>query len=409
MQLLNCMKEQGVGTLPIMITAFGSVEQAVEAMRIGAYDFLMKPFSPEQVELIIKRARELVSLQAENIYLKEELGWILPRGRQIVGQSDPVQQLMKEVQRVARSASTVLVTGESGTGKELVALAIHSLSGRADQPFVRMNCAAVPDTLMDSELFGHEKGSFTSAVTRRIGRFELANRGTLLLDEVSEMNLGVQSKLLRVLQEQEFERVGGSHTIKTDVRLIATSNRDLRQEVEDGNFRQDLYYRLNVVPIVVPPLRERAQDIPLLAQSFIERYTPAVEDGERIPGFSAEAIELMGKYSWPGNVRELENLVERLCVMEDSRVFTPGMLPPEMRNGHASPEVFSRPVVQEQAAVTAEATFNIAEVERRTIMQVLDHTGGNRRQSAELLGISIRTLRNKLNQYRDAGLLTVEL
>jgi len=410
MQLLKHMKSKGISTMPVMITAFGSVEQAVDAMRMGAHDFLMKPFSPEQVELVLKRAREMVNLQVQNTYLKEELGWILPKGRQIVGQSEEVRKLMYDVQRVARSSSTVLVTGESGTGKELVALAIHSLSERSQQPFIRMNCAAVPDALMDSELFGHEKGSFTSAVTRRIGRFELSNKGTLLLDEVSEMNMGVQSKLLRVLQEKEFERVGGSHTIRTDVRLIATSNRNLVEEVAAGNFRQDLYYRLNVVPIIVPPLRERPDDIPLLAQSFADRYSIYRDKQEGAARFTPEALALMKGYSWPGNIRELENLVERLCVMEENPHFGPEVLSPEIQK--CDPCEILIPATGEMTAMVPaepEALFNMAEIERHTIMRVLGHTGGNRRKSADLLGISIRTLRNKLNQYKDNGQLTVDV
>jgi len=226
MELLGSIRADGKNTLVVMVTAFGTVEKAVEAMRIGAYDFLVKPFSPEQVEIILNRAREWAGLQAQNSYLKEELGWSLPRGREIIGKSPGIARLMRNVEQVASSSSTVLIGGESGTGKELVALAIHTLSDRRDGPFIRMNCAAVPDTLMDSELFGHEKGAFTGAAQRRTGRFELAHRGTLLLDEVSEMNLAVQAKLLRVLQEHEFERVGGSQTIRVDSRVIATTNRN---------------------------------------------------------------------------------------------------------------------------------------------------------------------------------------
>ena len=405
MQLLKHMKVNGVGTLPVIITAFGTVEKAVEAMRVGAYDFLMKPFSPEQVEIIINRAKEWVGLQAQNIYLKEELGWMLPRGRQIVGQTEAIRRLMKEVTQVAASSATVLITGESGTGKELVALAIHSLSNRRAFPFIRMNCAAVPDALMDSELFGHEKGSFTSAVSRRIGRFELANHGTLLLDEISEMNVGVQAKLLRVLQEQEFERVGGSHTIRTDCRVIATTNKNLAEQVEKGKFRQDLYYRLNVVPIKVPALRERVEDLPLLVKSFVQRF--ATLRGKESPElrFSDEAIQQMRRYSWPGNVRELENLTERLCVMEPGPVFGPEVLPAEVQMGGHSDTAMA-PVA---AKIPEEDVFSIPEIEQKTILKALRATGGNRRRSAELLGISIRTLRNKLNQYRAENLLPADI
>ncbi|MBN1670911.1 MAG: sigma-54-dependent Fis family transcriptional regulator [Kiritimatiellae bacterium] len=399
MQVLKSLEKEGIETLPVVITAFGTVEKAVDAMKMGAYDFLMKPFSPEQVELIIKRAKELVTLQAENAYLKEELGWKLPQGRQIIGQSRLIADLMKSVERVANASSSVLISGESGTGKELVALAIHSLSERRNQPFIRMNCAAVPATLMDSELFGHERGAFTSAVARRIGRFELANKGTLLLDEVSEIPLGMQAKLLRVLQEQEFERVGGSHTIKTDSRIVATTNRDLTSCVEKGEFRQDLFFRLNVVPIHVPPLRERREDVPVLAKAFLDHNMKERTNGRKRMElrFDEAAMHALTGYAWPGNVRELKNLVERLCVMEEGPELGLAALPAEIRNGHAElPKAAGQPAIE---------TLSIPEMERRTILRALESTGGNRKRSAELLQISIRTLRNKLNQYREKEIL----
>ncbi len=404
MQLLKHLQASGAGTLPVIITAFGTVEKAVEAMRGGAYDFLMKPFSPEQVEIIVNRAREWVGLQAQNTYLQEELGWVLPQGRQMVGQSPAIARLMREVRQVAAASSTVLITGESGTGKELVALAIHSLSERRGQPFIRMNCAAVPDALMDSELFGHEKGAFTSAVQRRIGRFELAHHGTLLLDEISEMNIGVQAKLLRVLQEHEFERVGGSHTIKTDCRLIATTNRDLKAQVEQGSFRQDLFYRLNVVPLAVPALRDRAEDIPLLVQAFMQRFSAGRGKGAEPLTLTPAAMARLQAYRWPGNVRELENLVERLCVMSPGPEIDVDQLPPEIA-GAAGNVVVAASVPRPDG----EELFSIPDIERRTILRALHATGGNRRRSAELLGISIRTLRNKLNLYKTTSRLPPEL
>lgn len=414
MGLLKHMNSTGCSTLTVIITAFGTVERAVEAMKNGAYDFLMKPFSPEQVEIIINRARDWVGLQAQNTYLKEELGWILPQGRQIVGQSAAVQKLMKEVTRVAQSNATVLINGESGTGKELVASAIHCMSDRKNQPFIRLNCAAVPESLMDSELFGHEKGSFTSAVARRIGRFELANHGTLLLDEISEMNINLQSKLLRVLQEREFERVGGSQTIQVDCRVLASTNRNLQLYVDEKKFRQDLFYRLNVVPIKLPPLRERLEDVPLLVDSFIQRYGAVRgKTGEDL-SFAPEAIQIMQQYAWPGNIRELENVIERICVMEEGPVFGPDTLPAEIRgqSGAVSlsmpattvPSVTLQPFQASASAPSAD-TLNISELERRAIIQALRKTGGNRKDTADLLGISIRTLRNKLNQYREENTL----
>jgi len=410
MGLLKHMKSIDCKTLTVIITAFGTVEKAVEAMKEGAYDFLMKPFSPEQVELIIKRARDWVGLQAQNTYLKEELGWLLPQGRQIVGQSAAVKKLMKEVTRVAQSNATVLITGESGTGKELVASAIHCMSDRKNQPFIRLNCAAVPEALMDSELFGHEKGSFTSAVARRIGRFELANHGTLLLDEISEMNINLQSKLLRVLQEREFERVGGTQTIHIDCRVVASTNRNLQEYVDEKKFRQDLYYRLNVVPIRLPPLRERVEDIPLLIGTFIQRYGAnrgkASEELSMLP----EAVEILQNYAWPGNIRELENVIERICVMEEGPVFGPEALPVEIRGKTGSVNIPTLPTTPQDTPKPATPEpvadiLNIAALERRAIIKALRTVGNNRKKTADLLGISIRTLRNKLNQYRDEGTL----
>jgi two-component system response regulator AtoC len=403
MQLLKYMKESGRKTLPVIVTAFGTVEKAVEAMRFGAYDFLVKPFSPEQVEIIIGRARDWVGLQTQNTYLKEELGWSLPQGRQMIGQSASIQALMKDVARVAASSSTVLISGESGTGKELVALAIHSLSERHEQPFVRMNCAAVPDALMDSELFGHERGSFTSAVSRRVGRFELAHKGTLLLDEISEMNMGVQAKLLRVLQEHEFERVGGAQTLRVDCRVIATTNRNLKEYAEQGHFRKDLFFRLNVVPLHIPPLRERRDDIPILLNAMIKRFSEMRGRKGTTCRVTDEAMAILMGYSWPGNVRELENLAERLCVMNEGPDFGVEHLPGDIRN-HNNPVESCNITVPPVAATTTRETpatcYSIPQVERQTILLALKACDGNRRKAAELLEISTRTLRNKLSEYR---------
>lgn len=406
MQVLKFIKETNIETLPVIITAFGTVEKAVEAMKMGAYDFLMKPFSPEQVEIIIKRTKEWVNLQAQNAYLEEELGWRLPHGRQIVGQSEVIQKLMKDVEKVSKSSSSVLISGESGTGKELIARAIHFMSDRRDKPFIRMNCAAVPDTLMDSELFGHEKGAFTSAVATRLGRFELAHRGTLLLDEISEMPLGLQAKLLRVLQEQEFERVGGSRTIKVDCRIIATTNRNLKDFVDAGKFRQDLFYRLNVVPVVAPPLSARREDIPLLVNAFIERRTNAKDQQL---AFTARAMEALQSYDWPGNVRELENLVERLCVMEEGPELDVDVLPFEVSGSRRESQATAENQADTPAPAGDNAICTIAEMEREAIIKTLRHTEGNKTRAAELLGVSIRTLRNKLNEYKAANLLPEDL
>jgi two-component system response regulator AtoC len=410
MQLLRIMKEGGIATLPVIVTAFGTVERAVEAMKVGAYDFLMKPFSPEQVELVLDRANDWIKMRSQNAYLQEELGLQLPRGRQMIGRSASMQALLAQIERVAQSSATVLATGESGTGKELVALAIHSLSERRDGPFVRMSCAAVPDTLMDSELFGHEKGSFTSAVARRLGRFELADGGTLLLDEIGEIKLELQAKLLRVLQEREFERVGGTRPVQTDCRVIATTNRNLGELVRRGEFREDLYYRLNVLPIHVPPLRERAADIPLLAMAFLAR-----RDGKRMlrgDGFTAAAMERMCAYAWPGNIRELQNVVERMNVLAADGALGVEALPPEIRGASdpalsaaapQSPRFPSGPPAPVRAA--GPVTLRLADIERETILRALQSAGGSRQRTADLLDISVRTLRNKLNEYRAGGLL----
>ncbi len=400
MRLLTRMKEEGIRTLPVMVTAFGTVEQAVEAMKMGAADFLMKPFSPEQVELVVKRAREWVALNNRAAYLQEELGWTLPRGRQLLGESAPMRVLKRAIEKVAASSATVLISGESGTGKELIALAVHFLSERKDKPFVRLNCAAVPDALMDSELFGHEKGAFTGALNRRAGRFELAQSGSLLLDEISEMKLELQGKLLRVLQEQEFERVGGSRTLRADCRVMATTNRDLTACVRAGTFRQDLFYRLNVVPLRAPPLRERREDIPLLAKAFLARFAK-----DKNTCFNETALDRLQRYDWPGNVRELENVVERVSVMESGPELGPETL--TMLAGAASSPAPAA-VSIEPPPETDGDEWNLADRERQAILGALRATGGNRQEAADRLGISARTLRNKIGQYRKEGHIASE-
>lgn len=406
MELLRWQREAQIPTLTVMITAFGTVEQAVEAMKLGAVDFLMKPFSPEQVELVLNRAQEWVQLNAQNQYLKEELGWSMPKGRRLLGSSPAMKRVLEQIERVARSDSTVLISGESGTGKELVAHAIHGLSERRDRSYVQMNCAAVPETLADSELFGHEKGAFTGAISRRPGRFELAGNGTLLLDEISEMPLNLQAKLLRVVQEREFERVGGTRVLRADCRVIATTNRDLEAYADTGAFRKDLYYRLNVIPIHIPPLRERPEDIGLLADIFLKRFRNGNQSDGMAPRFSEDALASLKQYAWPGNVRELEHLVERLCVMEQNPELTRASLPTAIQGGSA--EVPVEEVAEEAgpaATIDDPSTPCLAEVERNAIFRVLHSTGGHRNRAADALGISIRTLRNKLNLYREEGSL----
>jgi len=391
MQVLRSLQRESPGTATVVITGYASIDTAVEAMKLGAADFLPKPFTPEVLRLTVHRVLNGERIARENQLLRTQLEECRGRDYQLIGQSSVMRQIHELVQRVGPTDSTVLVTGESGTGKELVARAIHYNSARANAPFIKVNCAALPENLLESEIFGHEKGAFTGAVTRRPGRFELAHRGTLLLDEISEIPLGLQAKLLRVLQEREFERVGGTRPIKVDVRIVATTNRNLDEEIEAKRFREDLFFRLNVIPITLPPLRERGGDVPLLAQHFVERYS---RENNRPPkAIAPDALEAMLHYSWPGNVREVQNVIERAIVLD---------VADEIRLEHLA----LRPVGHEadDADEIVDAVGRtVAEMERRLILKTLKAVGGNRGKTAELLQISVRTLRNKLNQYRAEG------
>mgnify|MGYP003767032177 CR=1 FL=1 len=325
-EVLKAAKEINPRLSVVMITAHGTIKTAVDAMKLGAFDYITKPFDMDEIKLIVKNALERSRLLGENVELKQEL-----KGRykfdNIVGNSGKMQEVYKVIERVAASNATVLIRGESGTGKELVARAIHYNSPRAQKQFVAVSCAALPETLLESELFGHEKGAFTGAVGQKAGRFELAHQGTLFLDEVPEITPAVQVKLLRALQEREFERVGGTKTVKVDVRLIAATNRDLEQLVADGQFRADLYYRLQVIQIFLPALRERREDIPSLVEHFIAKFNK--ENGKQAKFLSPEAMDLVMKYDWPGNIRELENAIERCVVLADpsDELLTPDLLP----------------------------------------------------------------------------------
>jgi DNA-binding NtrC family response regulator len=392
--------------LVVMVTGFGSIESAVACMRAGAFDYVMKPFTPSQIDVILKKAQTYRQLLSVNRLLNEPE----ETDGALIGRSPAMVRLRQLIDRVAATDATVLVTGESGTGKEMIAREIYRRSPRRQQPFIKVNCAAISENLIESEFFGHEKGAYTGATERREGRFELANNGTLLLDEVSEIPVGLQAKLLRVLQEREFERVGGNRTIKVDVRILATSNRNLLGHVEKGDFRQDLYYRLNVFPVEVPPLRDRGEDTLLLAEAFLQRYTR--KHGVKATGFSETARAAIMSYRWPGNVRELQNTIERAVILsedgrpvsaaalglhgvEDMDVSTPPMALPPIESLMPSEAV---PVVATDGLV-----LTMAELEKRAIKAALLQTGGNRTQAAEALGISIRTLRNKLQEYKDAG------
>ena len=374
----------------IIMTSFGTIETAVKAIRAGAYDYLPKPIDLEQLVVLINRISERQNLLRENASLREQL-----RERytfeQITSTSHAMEEVMNLVGRVAPSNATVLLRGESGTGKELIARAIHYHSPRAGQPLIKVNCAALPEALLESELFGHEKGAFTGAAGRRIGRFEAADKGTLFLDEIGDIPLSVQVKLLRVLQEKEFERVGGSETIRTDVRLVAATNRDLEKAMKDGSFREDLYYRLNVVSVAIPPLRDRKEDIPALMEHFIKKY--GTENKKNITGVTAEARDLLMRYSYPGNVRELENIIERAVVLAKSETITSGDLPLHLRT-----------VASEEKICVAKRDGSLTDtldtLERGIIMEAMKAAGGVQTRAAEKLGISERVLRYKLKKFR---------
>jgi len=385
MELLKTTRNFLPDAKVVMMTAYGTVQNAVEAMKLGAYDYVMKPFSIDEIKLVLKRALEHKQLLLENKLLRSE---VIGKYRfdNIVGKSPQMQKIFELVETVADTKATVLITGESGTGKELIAKAIHYNSPRREGPFIRINCAALPEGLVESELFGHEKGSFTGAIRQSRGRFELADRGVLLLDEISEISLHLQGKLLRVLQEREFERVGSGISIQVDVRIIATSNRDLNRLIEQGKFREDLFYRLNVVPIHIPPLRERKEDIPALAQHFLKKYN--LENNRQIKGISQKVYEMFLSYFWPGNVRELENYIERAVVTAKGKILTPRDFPKELALGRIN-------LPSEEIEVGS----TIYEAERKLILKTLKAQGGNRSKAAEILGISTRTLRNKLHEY----------
>ncbi len=375
----------------ILISAYGTVETAVKAMQMGAADFLTKPFSPEELRVRVRKVQQgiqqrqaLAKLSDENRLLQEELG---APYRGIIGRSASMQEIYRLIERVAREDSTVLIEGESGTGKELVARAIHRRSPRREKPFIRVNCGALNDNLLESELFGHEKGAFTGAIRRKRGRFELADGGTLFLDEIGDVSPAMQIKLLRVLQEQEFERVGGEETIRVNVRIIAATNRNLRELIARGEFREDLYYRLSVIPVQLPPLRERREDIPLLVNHFLERLCQ--ERNHSKPEISPEGMELLQNYSWPGNIRELENVLERLLVISPDNRFSPELIARHLGN-------IQNTTVNYQHLPLDEALHTF---EKNLLLHALKKAGGIKNRAAKLLGIRTSTLYYKLEKY----------
>jgi DNA-binding NtrC family response regulator len=386
-ELVKKIKANEDGAAIIVMTAFGAVSSAIDAMRAGAAEYLTKPINFDELLVVLDKVFEQQQLQRETRQLRARV-----RDRtapnNIVGSSPPMQRVFEIVDQVAPSKATVLITGESGTGKELVANAIHQRSPRANGPFVKLHCAALAESLLESELFGHERGSFTGAMARKDGRFQLADGGTLFLDEIGEISPSIQVKLLRFLQEHEFERVGGTQTIRVDVRVIAATNRNLVEEVAKGRFREDLFYRLNVVSLEMPPLRDRRTDIPALSKFFLDRYTK--ENNKPIEAFAPETLDVLMAYDWPGNVRELENAIERAVVLANGSQIEPRQLPPNVRPKH----------VPSGMPMIPGATM--AEIEKHAILETLKATGGSTSKAADILGISVRTIQYRLHQYNEA-------
>jgi len=385
MDLLTLCRGKKPAVPVIMITAFGDIETAVSAIKKGAYDFITKPFDENELLNVIKKAlgesqknRELISTYFDKEVILTE----------VIGDTPVIHQIFKTVQKIAPTDSTVLITGETGVGKELIARGIHSGSQRRDHPFIKVNCAAIPETLLESELFGHEKGAFTGAVTNKPGRFEIAHQGTIFLDEIGETPLHLQAKLLGVIQDKSFDRVGGVKTIKVDIRIIAATNQDLQSAVQSGKFRSDLFYRLNVVPIHIPPLRERIDDLVPLVNYFRKKFTAKYH--KKIDNISPEVMAKFGHYGWPGNIRELENLLERMILMSESDTLSLDQLPPEM--GGVVPTI--------EASTLKGKVDSISQMtEKQMILDALNKTNQNRTKAARLLGISRRTLQNKIKEY----------
>jgi len=387
-ELLRRIRQAGSDVPVILMTAYGSVSSAVEAMKLGAFDYIQKPFEADEIELLVKRAVQDRCLRAENEALQRTVSDLVS-SRELIGRSIVIQRVREQVLKIAPSQGTVLIEGESGTGKELVARSIHAASDRADRPMLCLNCAALSASLLESELFGHEKGAFTGADRLRKGRFELADGGTLLLDEISEMPLTLQAKLLRVLQEKQFERVGSSTTREVNVRVLATTNRNLWQWVKQGQFREDLYYRLSVLPLYIPALRDRREDIGLLADYFLDRF--ARRAGKSSPGLDPVAMRLLESYGWPGNVRELENLIERAWVLSGGKRITPDMIEPWLQNARPNEPFSARP------------GYLLEDMEREMIVKTLNQFNGHRAKTARALGIGLRTLGLKLKRWQEQG------
>jgi len=385
-ELLEKVHQADEEVVVVVMTAFGAVETAVEAMKKGAADYLTKPLNTTELFLVLEREMERRRLRLEAGHLRARLAERYSFSN-IIGSAPPMQAIFKTIAQVAPARASILITGESGTGKELIAAPIHQHSPRAKGPFVKLHCASLAETLLESELFGHERGSFTGAAGRREGRFQQANGGTLFLDEIGEISPSVQVKLLRFLQEHEFERVGGNETVRVDVRVVTATNRDLKEEVAKGRFREDLYYRLNVIAVEMPALRERGSDVPLLAAHFLKKY--ATDNGKIIEGFTDEALTVLGSYRWPGNVRELENVIERAVVLCNGPRVSLAELPP-----HLAP-------ASELGGIRIPGS-TLDEIEHYAIRKTLEATGGSTGKAAEMLGVSVRKIQYKLHEYQSA-------
>jgi len=393
-EVLRTVKDVSPETVVIMITAFATTETAVEAMKLGAYDYITKPFKVDEIKLVIQKALEKRHLRKENILLRREIESRAGFAN-FIGTSAPMQGVFSLIRQVADTKSTVLITGESGTGKELVAKAIHFNSSRKGGPFVTVNCGALPETLLESELFGYMKGAFTGATSNKQGLFEAATGGTIFLDEISATTPALQIKLLRVLQEREFMRVGGTADIKMDARVIAASNRDLLSEVSKGAFREDLYYRLNVIPIHLPPLRDRREDIPLLVKFFLKKFSGGKEPKKITP----EAMNLLMNHRWPGNVRELENTIERLVIMTPDHAVGLENIPDNMKRVQSGPELIATDIPAEGL----EMEKLLESIEKNLLQKALEKTGGVKTEAAKLLGLSFRSFRHRLQKYESGS------
>lgn len=391
LEILKHSKRYQPNTPVLMITAYGSVDTAIRAMKQGATDYITKPFNPEELSLTLHHILDDLAVRRENIYLKLKLEKRYDR-QGIISKSHKMQQIFDLISTIADTRSTVLIQGESGTGKELIARAIHYSSNRAHHPFVSVSCAALVETLLESELFGHEKGAFTDARTLKRGKFELADGGSLFLDEIGEISPKLQLNLLRVLQEREFHRVGGEEPIRVDVRVIAATNKNLEQAVREGSFREDLYYRLNVISIHLPPLRERKEDIPLLVDHFVEKFN--IESGKRVKGVSEEVLQILIEHDWPGNVRELENVIERAVIINRGGIILPEDLPPYL-SGRSALSGVQESLVQQACA----GQLTLQEVEKAHIQNILQETGWNIARTARILGIDRSTLYAKIRRY----------